>query len=142
MFVRLVHDQAELLLEIKPAICLCFLEKVIWRMGSSWYDVACETRRVMHISNNEVKGDSNVVLKGNRSPVWLKSLTGRPISSMALPKTLAPATIKRMAVVVMALSRIASQNPCQVSVRRIRVVMINAAADPTAAASVGVNAPE
>ena len=61
---------------------------------------------------------------------------------MALPKTLAPAMISRIAVVVTAESRTASQNAAQVRVRSQKMVMASAAAKPTAAASVGVKAPE
>ena len=66
---------------------------------------------------------------------------GMRYSVIALPKTFAPATISRIATVVAMESRTASLNRSQVSVRRITPVISRAAAQPTAAASVGVAAP-
>jgi len=59
-----------------------------------------------------------------------------------LPKILAPATIKRIATVVTIASNAAAQKSANVNVRRKTTTMKSAAANPTAAASVGVKAPE
>ena len=63
-------------------------------------------------------------------------------SEMALPKTLAPATISRMVTVVTIDLVTACFSPAQVSVRSIGPVIKSAAAKPIAAASVGVNTPQ